>query len=177
MNRYGWVVVACLMAPGVVLAQGVNAQATDAQIASIVVTANQVDIDAGTLAASQSTNTQVQQFGRQMVTDHSAVNKQAVELVTRLKVQPQDNPTSQSLKSGGAQNLAHLKTLKGGAFDKAYVDHEVDYHQQVLDAIDKTLLPNAQNSELKALLTKVRPAIAGHLAHARMVQKALNAKS
>ena len=76
-----------------------------------------------------------------MVTDHTGVNKSATELVTKLKVTPQDNATSQSLKSDGDKNLAHLKTLKGAAFDKAYVDHEVAYHQQVIDALDKTLIP------------------------------------
>jgi putative membrane protein len=77
------------------------------------------------------------------------------------------------LKAGGEQNLSHLKTLTGPAFDRAYVEHEIAYHQQVLDALDKTLIPNATNAELKALLRQVRPAIAGHLAHARMVQHGL----
>ena len=105
-----------------------------------------------------------------MVTDHTGVNKAATDLVARLKVTPQDNPTSQSLKAGGDKNLAHLKTLKGAAFDKAYVDHEVAYHQQVIDALDKTLIPGATNAELKALLIKVRPAFVAHLEHAKSLQ-------
>ena len=63
-----------------------------------------------------------------------------------------------------------LKTLKGAAFDKAYVDHEVAYHQQVIDALDKTLIPGATNEELKALLIKVRPAFVAHLEHAKRLQ-------
>jgi putative membrane protein len=66
--------------------------------------------------------------------------------------------------------VKNLKTLKGKAFDKAYIDHEVAYHQQVLDAVDKTLLPSAKNEELKALITKVRPAFVAHLEHAKMLQ-------
>ena len=147
-------------------AQGVN----DAQIASIVVTANQVDIDAGKLAASRATNDEVKTFARLMVTDHTGVNKSATDLATKLKVTPQDNPTSQSLKADGDKNLAHLKTLKGAAFDKAYIDHEVVYHQQVIDALDKTLIPGATNEELKALLVKVRPAFVAHLEHAKRLQ-------
>jgi putative membrane protein len=108
-----------------------------------------------------------------MVTDHTGVNKQATALVTKLKVTPEDNPTAQSLKKGGEENVAHLKTLSGKAFDKAYVDHEVAYHQQVLDALDKTLIPNAQNAELKALLVKVRPAFVAHLEHAKHLQASL----
>ena len=147
-------------------AQSVN----DAQIASIVVTANQVDIDAGKFAKSRSTNKEVKAFAELMITDHTGVNKSATDLVTRLTVTPQDNPTSQSLKAGGDNNLAHLKTLKGAAFDKAYVDHEVAFHQQVIDALDKTLIPGATNDELKALLIKVRPAFVAHLEHAKHLQ-------
>ena len=154
----------------VAFAQSIN----DAQIASIVVTANQVDIDAGKLAVSQSTNTEVKNFGEQMVSAHTGVNKSATDLATKLKVTPQDNPTSQQLKSGGDANLANLKALKGAAFDRAYVDHEVTYHQAVLDALDKTLIPNAKNEELKALLVKVRPAFVAHLEHAKHLQSTLS---
>ncbi len=76
------------------------AQVTDPQIAHIVVTANQVDIDAGKLAASMGSSADVKKFGQQMVEDHTGVNQQAVALATKLKVTPEDNPTSQSLKSG-----------------------------------------------------------------------------
>jgi putative membrane protein len=151
-------------------AQGIN----DAQIASIVVTANQVDIDAGKLASSMAADAAVKKFGQLMITDHTGVNKSAIALVTKLKVTPEDNPTSKSLKSDGEKNVAHLKTLKGGGFDKAYIDREVSYHQQVIDALDKTLIPGAKNEELKALLVKVRPAFVAHLEHAKQLQSSLN---
>ena len=154
-------------------AEGIAQSINDAQIASIVVTANQVDVDAGKLAQSQSTNAEVKKFAQQMVTDHTGVNKQAVALVTKLKVTPEDNDTSKALKAGGEKNVASLKSLKGAAFDKAYIDHEVAYHQQVLDAIDKTLVPGASNAELKALLVKVRPAFVAHLEHAQHIQSTL----
>jgi putative membrane protein len=146
---------------------------TDPQIAAIVVTANQVDIDAGKLAKSKSKNKEVDKFAQQMITDHTGVNKQAVALVTKLKVKPEPSDTSKSLKKGGDENMAKLKKLKGAEFDKAYVDHEVDYHQAVLDAIDKTLIPSAKNAELKGLIEKVRPAIAAHLDHAKHLQASL----
>jgi putative membrane protein len=145
----------------------------DAQIAAIVVTANQVDIDAGKLAASKATNPDVKAYGNMMVTDHTGVNKQATDLAAKLGVKPEDNPTAQSLKSGGTDNVASLNKLSGAAFDKAYIDHEVTYHQAVLDAVDKTLIPNAQNAELKALLVKVRPAFAAHLEKAKQIQASL----
>jgi putative membrane protein len=146
----------------------------DAQIAAIVVTANQVDIDAGQLAKSTSKTKEVQDFAQLMITDHGGVNKSATELVTKLHVTPESNPTSESLKSGGDQNLASLRKLNGHAFDTAYVDHEVAYHQAVLDAVDKTLIPSAKNAELKALLVKVRPAFVAHLQHAKSLQASLS---
>ena len=156
------------------LAGSAAAQApNDAQIAAIVVTANQVDIDAGKLAEMNGTDAQVKAFGKQMASDHTGDNKQADELVTKLGVKPEDNPTAQSLKAGGEANIKKLKGLKGAAFDKAYVDNEVAYHQQVLDAVDKTLLPSASNAELKALLVKVRPAFVAHLEHAKHIQSTL----
>jgi putative membrane protein len=165
------IIIASLLCltPAAISAQTVS----DAQIASIVVTANQVDIDAGKLAASKGTNPEIKKFGQHMVTDHTGVNTQATALVTKLKVTPEDNATSQSLKAGGDKNIANLKSLKGAEFDKAYIDNEVTYHQAVIDAIDKTLVPNAQNAELKALLVKVRPAFVAHLEHAKMIQSAL----
>ena len=156
------------------LASAAWAQApNDAQIAAIVVTANQVDIDAGKLAESKATNPDVKAYGKMMVTDHTGVNKQATDLAKKLGVKPEDNPTAQSLKSGGTDNLANLKKLSGAAFDKAYIDHEIAYHRSVLDAVDKTLIPNAQNAELKALLVKVRPAFVAHLEKAKQIQASL----
>ena len=157
------------------LAQGKGP--SDPQIAGIVVTANQIDIDAGKLAQSTSKNKEVQAFAKQMVTDHSAVNKQAGALAKKLGVTPAESETSGALKKGAAENVAKLKKLSGAAFDKAYVDHEVDYHQAVLDAIDKVLIPGAQNAELKGLIEKVRPAIQAHLDHAKHLQATLGKSS
>ena len=167
---------AVVFASALIVSGGAFAQdgaPNDAQIAHIVVTANQVDIDAGKLAEANGTDAQVKAFGKQMASDHMGVNKQASDLVTKLGVKPEDNPTAQSLKAGGEANIKKLKGLTGAAFDKAYIDNEVGYHQAVLDAVDKTLIPNAQNAELKALLVKVRPAFVAHLELAKKVQAAL----
>ena len=150
---------------------------SDAQIAAIVVTANQVDIDAGALAQTKASATEVRDFARLMVTDHGAVNTSATQLAAKLKVTPEPNDTSRSLQKGGDDNLASLKKLGGAAFDRAYVDHEVVYHQAVLDALDKTLIPSARNAELKALLVKVRPAFVAHLEHAKQLQGTLGARN
>jgi putative membrane protein len=151
-----------------------SAGPSDAQIAHIVVTANAVDVDAGKLAEAKTKNNEVKKFAEQMVTDHTAVNEQAAALAKKLGVTPEDNDVSRGLSAGGHENMAKLEKLSGKAFDREYVGHEVAYHQAVLDAIDKTLIPSAHNEELKALITKVRPAIAAHLEHAKMVAAKLS---
>ncbi|MGE0545869.1 MAG: DUF4142 domain-containing protein [Kofleriaceae bacterium] len=145
----------------------------DAQIAAIVVAANQVDIDAGQLAAKKSKNADVKKFANQMVTDHTAVNKAATELVTKLKVTPEESDTSKSLTSSGAETRAKLEKLSGAEFDKAYVDNEVAYHEAVIDVLKTKLIPSATNQELKNELIGVQPAFDAHLQHAKQIQAAL----
>ena len=165
------IVIVGLLSVG--LAPAATQGISDPEIASIVVTANQVDIDAGKLATSRAAHAEVRTFAQLMVTDHTGVNKAASDLVARLKVTPKDNATSRSLRSDGEKNLAHLRTLKAMAFDRAYIDHEVAYHQQVIDALDKALIPGATNEELKALLIKVRPAFIAHLEHAKRLKTSI----
>ena len=148
----------------------------DAQIAHVAVTANAIDSAAGAMAAQKGSAKAVKDFARTMVKDHGAVNKQAVALATKLNVQPEDNDISRQLKSGAEQSLATLQSLTGAAFDSAYISREVEYHQAVLDALDQTLVPGAQNAELKGLLEKARPNFAAHLELAKSVQASLGKK-
>jgi len=146
----------------------------DAQIAHIAVTANSIDSAAGTMAKQKGSAKSVKDFGQTMIDDHSAVNKQAVALAKKLNVTPEDNDVSRSLKSSADASTSNLQGKSGADFDKGYIDNEVTYHQTVLDALDKNLIPGAQNAELKALLEKVRPSIAAHLTRAKDIQTSLN---
>ena len=146
---------------------------SDPQIAGIVVAANQIDIDAGKHAKSKSKNKEVQEFAQRMITDHTAVNKQASALVKKLKVKPEDNATSQALTKQAAAKRAELAKLNGAAFDKAYVDNEVAYHKTVNGALESQLIPSASNGELKSLLQTGLKIFQGHEQHAEMVDSKL----
>jgi putative membrane protein len=146
---------------------------TDPQIAAIVVAANDVDIEAGELARTRASDPEVRSFAERMVTDHTGVNEAATELVTRLGVTPETSATSEQLRAGGEENLRALRDLSGAAFDRAYIDQEVAYHQSVLDAINGTLIPNATNDELRALLEQGAAAVGAHLEHARQLQASM----
>src|SRR5262245_14090868 len=125
---------------------------TDPQIAHIVYTANLLEIDAAKQALQKSKNEGVRAFAQQMVGDHTMVNNQALALAKKRNVTPEDNPTSQALTKQADATRNKLAKLNGAAFDKAYVDNEVAYHKTVNGALSDTLIPNAQNAELKALL-------------------------
>jgi putative membrane protein len=104
-----------------------------------------------------------------MVRDHEAVNKQALDLVKKLNVKPEDNDTSKALSKAAAEKKSQLAKLDGAAFDKAYVENEVAYHKTVNGALEKTLIPSANNGELKSLLQTGLKIFQGHQQHAEHV--------
>jgi len=146
---------------------------TDANIAAIVVGANKIDISAGKIALQRSSNSEVRKFAQLMITDHNAVLDSAVKLVTKLGVTPVNNDLVATLSKQSQEHEAKLRTLSGKAFDKAYIDHEVAYHEAVIDVIEKQLIPGATNQELKDTLVSVVPAFKAHLKHCQMIQSTL----
>jgi putative membrane protein len=159
------------MLSGAALAQG--AKPTDPQIAHIAYTAGQIDIDAAKQALDKSKNQEVRAFAEGMVRDHEAVNKQALDLVKKLKVTPEDNDTSRSLSKAAADKKAQLAKLNGAEFDKAYVANEVAFHKTVNGALETTLIPSANNAVLKSLLQTGLKLFQGHQQHAEHVAAAL----
>lgn len=147
---------------------------SDANIAAIVLAANDADIANGKQALGKSKDADVKSFAQLMVTDHAATNDKAKALATKLSLTPEDNETSNGIKAQQDSVRATLKDKTGADFNKAYVDNEVSYHETVLGAIDQALIPNAQNPELKQLLTDTRPVVAAHLDHAKQIQAKLS---
>jgi putative membrane protein len=149
----------------------------DGQIAHVVVTANQGDIENGELAKKKASNKQVRAFANRMIKEHSSLNKEAKELIIKLKMATEDNPISKDLKVDIKNNLDQLKNLNGREFDNAYIDREIEFHQKIIDVADSKLAPNVKNVEIKALLTKTRPALAAHLEQAKIIQGSINGQA
>jgi putative membrane protein len=174
MKMLHFAAAAFLLVPA--LASAKDEPPSDANIAAIVVAADQIDVDAGNQALAKSTNPEVKKFAQTMVTDHTAVNKKATELAGKLKLTPEDNDLSKKLKSDANATADKLKALSGAEFDKAYVANEVAYHRAVIDAVQKLLIPNAKNAELKKLLEQGAPIFVQHLHHAETLEKSLASK-
>jgi putative membrane protein len=149
------------------------ASLTDPQIANIALTAHRIDVDRGKLALKHTTNDEVKQFADQMVHDHEAGIQEAVDLAKRLNVKPAPSDVAKSLEADAKKAKGRLSKEKGAQFDKDYIDTEVAYHQAVIDAVKNTLVPGAQNADLKTLLQNAVPTLEGHLQHAKMVQQQL----
>jgi len=146
-------------------------QLNDAQIASVVVAANQIDVDYGKIALDKATTPEAKKFAQTMIKDHSDIIKAAVALATKLKVTPDDNnPVTQSLMAGAKDMKAKLNSLSGAAFDKAYIDNEVAFHDAVVTAVKNVLTPQTQNAELKQTIISVTPLLEHHLEMAKEAQ-------
>ena len=145
------------------------AKPTDPQIAHIAYTAGVIDVSAAKQALAKSKDKTVRAFAEDMVRDHEAVNKQALDLVKKLKVTPEDNDTSRALTKQASEKSVELSKLSGAAFDRAYVANEVAYHKIVNGALEGLLIPSASNAELKSLLQTGLKVFQGHLQHAEHV--------
>jgi len=146
---------------------------TDPQIAHIAYTAGNIDIDAARLALKKSKTPAVREFASEMVRDHEAVNQKALALVKKLHVTPEQNATSEGLTKHAAESRTKLEKLHGKAFDKAYAANEVAYHKTVNGALKTTLIPSADNGELKSLLETGLTLFSEHQKHAEHLSASL----
>ena len=164
---------AAALAAFAVPAPAADAGPTDPQIAHIAYTAGALDAEAGKLALAKSKDKAVRDFAQTMVRDHEAVNQQALALVKKLGVTPEANATSEALTKQAKDTRKVLAALDGAAFDKAYVANEVAFHRTVNGALKSTLIPSADNVELKALLETGLALFGEHQGHAEHLAASL----
>ncbi len=156
-------------------AKPVEKPLTDGEIVQVTSTANNGEIEMATLATKNATSADVKGFAAMMITQHRDMETKGKALAAKAKITPADNDAATSLKSDVASVVSSLKTQKGKDFDKAYIESQVKAHRDVLNLFDNKLLPNAQNGELKTLLTDARSHVAAHLAKAEEIQTKLDA--
>lgn len=166
-------VFACAVLLSLVSCSGGNDDKTlsDPQIASVAVTANQIDVNYGKIALEKSKNPVIRNFAETMIKDHENIIKQATDLAGQLNLTPEDNATTQSLLDGEKTTTAKLDSLSGADFDKAYIENEVAYHKSVISAVKDVLIPAAKNEQLKDLLTQVTPLLDHHQEMAEDAEK------
>ncbi|MGD8325970.1 MAG: DUF4142 domain-containing protein [Sphingomonadales bacterium] len=145
----------------------------DLEIAHTAYTAGGLDIRYAHMALAVSENATVREFAETMLRDHAAVNQEAVALVQKLNVTPQDNGLSQALVKGAADKRAEFGTLTGKAFDCAYAVNELGYHQVVNQTVEGKFIPEATVPELKELLSGALVTFKAHEKHAEKMVASL----
>ena len=160
-----WALAACLAALAVSTKGNVNAAASldDATILAVFDQANEADIQTGRLGAKYGSSEDVRALGRMVAGDHVKVQQMARDLSSKLNIvpTPPDNDTS---ASEHAKAVTLLQSKRGADFDLAYLRHEVAFHQAVVEALKKTLLPAVRNDEIRNLFNAVLPGFESHLA-------------
>ena len=155
--------------------EGTASQPTDGNIAAMFLAANNTDISYAqvAIAPGRTTTVAILGFANRMLNDHGGLNKSAIELFSNTGIVPEDNTISLDFRDESAAKRDTLRERSGAVFDSTYMANEVRYHARLLTVIDGVLIPAAKHPELKAMLTRVRPAVAAHLDHAQRVQAGL----
>ena len=154
----------CFVAAGA-MAQS-TVKPTDPQIGDIAYTAGQADIGTAILALKKTDNKAVESFAEDMIRDHLAVNKKLMAVLHKLKMTPEASDTSKTIYRDASIKQEELWKLSGAAFDKAYAQNEVAFHEAVNGALKSTLIPSAQDGELKSLLETDLKLFKEHQKHA-----------
>jgi putative membrane protein len=147
---------------------------TDEQILNILHLANAGEIEQGKLAAQKATHAKVKQFAAMMVKDHGDVETKGKDIATKNKLATGVTSTAaMTLENDAKQFTQSMQSMTGADFDRAYMETQVKEHQAVLDLIDKKLLPNVNQPDVKGLIQAVRPKIEAHLKQAKDIQATL----
>jgi putative membrane protein len=145
------------------------AKLNDLEIAHAAYVAGDIDIRNAHLALALSDNPEVREFAELMIRDHEAVNDAALDLLKKLKAEPQDNAFSQSLLKSARDNWGKMAQLSGAEFDKSYAANELTYHQTVNKVVGEAFIPNVENAELKTLLGSALDTFEAHEKHAQQI--------
>jgi putative membrane protein len=146
----------------------------DPEMAHMLQTAHAIELRRASLAREKAASPQVRALADSIIKDHTAMNGRAMGWLHALNLVPVDNEHSRLMNAGADDAYAALQGMSGATFDRAYVDHVVTFHQQVLDLLDEVMLPNAGGERFRnELLAQTRPLISAHLQQARDLQQSL----
>lgn len=147
--------------------QNMEGRLSDAEIAGILVAANQGQIELNRLAVQKASSPEVRQFAQQMIDEHGEAGDNATALLNRLGVTPAETEASRNLRRNNQQTVEVLRKWEGEEFDRTFMNHEVTVHEFLSDTLENQLIPSARNRELRNFLTEVNRSVEHHLSDAR----------
>ena len=128
---------------------------------------NNAEIGAGALASSKATNSMVKAFGQQMVTEHTMAQNDLKIRGTDVGLAVPDSvdPVHKAL-------MTRLMGLSGYSFDTAYMNSQVNDHQNTLNLFN-TEINNGQHATIRDYATDYQPHIQMHYSKADSIRRAL----
>jgi putative membrane protein len=157
-----------------VLREPVAEMYTDAKIAAVASTSNMSEILPSQLALRKAQSPQVRQYAQRMIADHQRLEQQMQQMLKAKGVTPEHNGYSYQLEQNLQPMMRELQAASGAEFDKLYMTHQVGSHMSTLHALDTSLIPNARDPQMKAMLQQqARPAVAAHFAEGRRIHEAV----
>jgi putative membrane protein len=145
---------------------------SEAAIAGVLQTVDQSETDAAQTALARSKNEDVLAFARQMIVDHGEASRKLNDIGVRTT----NSELNRKLKENAKMTSRKLNRLEGPAFDRAYINAQVEDHAMVLDKIDRKFIPSAKSGALSSHLQERRPVIESHLEHARRIKASLGTR-
>lgn len=145
---------------GAAWAQGMTAQDFVNQAAS----GGLFEVQSSELALQKSQDANVQEFAKQMITDHTANNQ---ELIATAQAEGLTVPTQ--ISSPQAELMQTIQGAEGDAFDTAYVQAQTTAHEAV--TLYQTYAQGGDNQALVAYAQKSLPALQQHLEHVQGMAK------
>ncbi len=148
---------------------------TDASIMGALQEASEAEIDASEVAKNRASDSEVRMYAMRMIEDHKRLDDRGDSLAKALDINVKAPPdVLEDMHDAEIDSLKKIDkdtSSTASAFDRAYIDHQVRAHRQVLDLVDLAI-ERAERPELKtALQNEVRPAVASHLQRAEAMQK------
>ncbi len=149
----------------------------DARIAATASRSNFMEIEPSRLAVERAQVQAVRGYARMMIDEHTTLEEQMRTMLERKRMVPVDNAFSLQLQRNLPPTLEMLRARTGLAFDDEYLAHMESSHMTTLHTLDTSLIPEADDPELKTMLQNVvRPRVAAHLEQARTLRRQVAAQ-
>ena len=144
---------------------------TDRQFMDKAAQGGMAEVELGQLAQQNGQSTEVKEFGKRMVDDHTKANDQLKQLASQKGV---SLPTSLDAKDQATRE--RLSKLHGAEFDKAYMrDMVTDHKKDVAEFKHESM--SAKDPDLKNFAAQTLPTLESHLQQAEKVAPSVGAQT
>lgn len=148
-------------------------QPAEAYLLGFLDVANRGDIDSGRLAQTKAQDPKVREYGKRMVEEHQSMLREGNDTAARLRVIPTLDSESVTASMDQKKAMERLRKESGPSFDRAYIQHEIRTHREVLQKV-KEAEKSARQPAVKQMLMQTRPLIESHIEAALSIENALN---